>query len=98
MGWMTIKGIGLWGDETQDLVDSYLLSYGFDSDKRYTKKQLISFYNKAAKDKHLADAFNLVLAENVLTKPTRKEFLYHIRFGLGMLKVSHPFDDKVKRG
>ena len=92
MGWMDIKGIGTWGDSTQDLVDGYLQSYGFRGNRK------LYFYNKALKDKKLADAFSIEFQEYIGRKPTRKELLYHIRFGLGMSNISHPFDDKMKRG
>lgn len=92
MGWMDIKGIGTWGDSTQDLVDNYLESYGW----RFGKQDPIRFYNKASKDKKLAEEFSMVFQEYIGRKPTRKELLYHIRTGLYM--KAHPFSDKIKRG
>ena len=84
---MEIKNVGLWGDSPQDIVDNYLASYGFKYDKKYSKKDLKKYYDKARNDKELEADFYDEMYEDIEHNATRKEFLYHIRVGLGLKKV-----------
>lgn len=89
MGITTMNGL-LWSDSTQDIVDNYLDTLKidgkkYDYEKNYTKKELDTLFQKASKSKKLLSDFNKEWVNNVRKKkPTRKQFLNHIKIGLFM--------------
>lgn len=82
-----INGL-LWSDSTQDLVDNYLNTLvingkKYNWQKKYTKKELDILFMKASNSKKLLRDFNKEWKYVIGNKrPTRKQFLNHIKLGL----------------
>jgi len=76
-----------WSDATQDIIDNGLESkLGYDYNKyinnEYSNKQMNRFYKKAIKSEELWKDFSEEFKKEFERNPTRKEYIYHIRFNM----------------